>query len=239
MTTRRSIALGSVLLTTMIAAGCASTTDGANIRSTGVLAAPAAKVTPTTTSPAAPECNREASLAPDATIAPTSYMEKIRANGILKVGVDQNTQLFGFRDRATGSPAGLDVDLLRAVARAIFNVPDGQPIDDKIDFRAVTTSQRLPAVEHGDVDIVASLITATCARQRDAGLSTVYYLAHQDVLSRDGDRFSTLQDFAGKKVCATTGSTSLEQFKQLVPTAKMRAVAARTDCLVALEDGTV
>jgi polar amino acid transport system substrate-binding protein len=243
MTPARLVALGIVLLGASITAGCApSTTNEARHRSADALTPPSAA--PGTTSPSAtlapaPCGNREASLSPDSTIAPDSYMAEIREMGRLTVGVDQDTRPFGFRDPRTGKIDGLDVDLLRAVARSIFDVPAGEPIDDKIDFRAISTSERISAVARGDVDIVASLITATCERQRAAGLSSVYYRAQQDVLVRNGDAITSIEDLAGKRVCAAAGSTSLVQFRRLVPTARMHPVAARTDCLVALQDGVV
>jgi polar amino acid transport system substrate-binding protein len=222
------------------AAGCASSpTRGALHQSTESLAAPRPEPAPTTTTMAPTTCdNREASLTPDGTIAAGSWMAKVRDRGYLIVGVDQNTQLFGFRNLRTGAIDGLDVDLLRAVARAIFDVPLGAPVDDKIDFRAVTTGQRLSAVASGDVDIVASLITATCDRQQQAGLSSVYFRAAQEVLVRDAS-IRNVDDLAGRKVCATKGSTSYDQFHALVPKARMVGVPVRTDCLVALQDARV
>jgi polar amino acid transport system substrate-binding protein len=166
-------------------------------------------------------------------------MAKIQDRGKLIVGVDQNTKYFGYRDPRTGKLDGLDIDMLRAVARALFGVPAGANVDARLDFRAVTTGERIPAVQHGDVDIVASLITVTPERQQQVCLSSVYYLAHQGVLVRDDGQISSPQDLAGKRVCATKGSTSITQFHQLVPKAVMAPVTFRTDCLVALEEGTV
>jgi polar amino acid transport system substrate-binding protein len=161
-------------------------------------------------------------------------MRTIQSRGRLIVGVDQNTLFFGYRDAETGGLDGFDIALAREVARAIF----GNKPDD-VELRAVTTDQRLPVVKAGDVDLVASQVTATCARRAVVDLSTIYYLAHQKVLVRTGGPITKVADLAGKKVCATTGSTSLDHITQLVPGAVPYPVAARTDCLVALEEGTV
>src|SRR5207344_1381306 len=88
-----------------------------------------------------------------------------------------------------------------------------------IELRAVTTAQRLDAVESGAVDLVASQITVTCARRALVDLSTVYYQAHQKVLVRSGDSIESVADLAGRRVCATTGSTSLDNMRRLVPKA--------------------
>ena len=166
-----------------------------------------------------------------------STMAQIADHGQLVVGVDQNTLQFGYRNPLTGKLDGFDIDLLREVARAIF--PGETDIDTRIVFKAVTTAERVPAVANGDVDVLASLLTVTCERARDVGLSTVYYLAHQRFLVRNGSHIRGAADLAGKRVCATAGSTSLANLEARVPAAKPYPVEARTDCLVALQQGTV
>jgi polar amino acid transport system substrate-binding protein len=153
---------------------------------------------------------------------------------MLKVGVDEGTLDWGFRDPQTGAIKGLDVDLLQAVATAIFGDYRGH-----LSFTTLTTAQRVDAVSSGKVDMVASLLTATCDRWQKVDFSTVYYEAHQDVLVPIDSPIHTLADLAGRTVCATRGSTSITNIHQKVRTAKIYPVAARADCLVALQEGSV
>jgi polar amino acid transport system substrate-binding protein len=86
------------------------------------------------------------------------------------------------------------------------------------------------------VDIVADAVTITCKRTKDVIFSNVYFLAHQRVLVRLDSNAKTPQDLHGKKVCETTGSTAVEtNLPGVVP----YLVSARTDCLVALQQGYV
>ena len=50
----------------------------------------------------------------------------------------------------------------------------------------------MAAVEDGRVDLVASLLTATCARWGQVDFSTTYYEAHQDVLVSRESKIATL-----------------------------------------------
>ena len=52
-------------------------------------------------------------------------MARIVERGRLRVGVDQNTYLFGFRDPHTGDLTGFDIDLAREIARAFSAIPTG------------------------------------------------------------------------------------------------------------------
>lgn len=147
--------------------------------------------------------------------------------------MDQNTLLFAYFNPLTGHLEGLEIDLLHELARAIFGNPNA------IQFRAVTTSERTATVQQGTVDVVADAFTITCARRRAVDFSTVYYDAGQKLLVPRNSRATSLADMAGKRVCATSGSTSLQTLVQLQPRAIPFRVSQRTDCLVALQQGQV
>jgi len=72
-------------------------------------------------------CNPDASsLRPSGPpqVTSGSFMAKIRARGYLIAGVDQNTYDFGFRNPFNGQIEGFDIDMIKAVAQAIFGNPD-------------------------------------------------------------------------------------------------------------------
>jgi polar amino acid transport system substrate-binding protein len=235
MSARRwTVVAATVGLVAMVA--CSSPSNRAVSRSLGALTDPttttAAPSTPTTTAPAT--CDPRASFAPDPNL-PTPTVDAIRQRNMLVVGVDQGTLDWGYRDPRDGTINGLDVDILRQIALAIF----GSDPDAHLQFKTLTTAERVGAVKSGKVDMVASLLTATCDRWKDVDFSTVYYEAHQDVLVPVDSPVHTVADLAGKTVCATRGSTSITKIQQQVPAAKIYPVDTRADCLVALQDGRV
>jgi polar amino acid transport system substrate-binding protein len=160
-----------------------------------------------------------------------SFMAKIRARGYLIAGVDQSTYHFGFLNPLDGQIEGFDIDMIRAVAQAIFGNPD------KVRFKAISDAQRIPDVTSGAVDIVAHTMTITCARLQQVDFSTVYFDAAQRVLVLKNSAATDLAGLAGQKVCATIGSDSLA----VISAAKATAVAVPywTDCLVLLQQGDV
>jgi polar amino acid transport system substrate-binding protein len=164
---------------------------------------------------------------------PGSFMARIRRRGWLIAGVDQNTLLFGYLRPSTARIEGFEVDLVREIARALFGNPNA------VVLKALTTSQRLPAVESGDVDIVADAVTINCARRRDVSFSTVYYDAAQRLLVPAGSAARGLSDLGGRRVCATTTSTALPRLERDPAKPVPVAVSQRTDCLVALQEGRV
>ena len=161
-----------------------------------------------------------------------SSMAQIRANGVLKVGVDQNTYLFGYRDPSTNDLTGFDVGIAREIARAIFGDPS------KIQYKAITSEQRVPFVQQGEVDMVVRTMTMNCARWKDVAFSSEYFHANQQIaVYGDHKVVETLEELAGERVCAATGSTSIRKIADSAATPV--AVPEWTDCLVMLQQGTV
>lgn len=246
MRRRSLVALAVVAL---VAAGCSTADTDAASRT--ALQALSVQATTTTTAPAAaapnPACsNPTASLAPQGpppaagAMPAGSFMAKIQARGRLIVGVDQDTYLFGYLDPQTGQIEGFDIDMLRQVATAIFGPND--PND--IQFVAISSAQRIPFVQSGQVDIVADTMTINCARDQQVDFSTVYYDAGQRILVPVGSPITSSADLGHQRVCAAAGSTSIEN---ILDTGLTHAPAPAipvtvtnwTDCLVDLEAGTI
>ncbi|MCE6997515.1 glutamate ABC transporter substrate-binding protein [Saccharothrix sp. S26] len=184
-------------------------------------------------------CDPRASLRPTGPLPPPgqmpagSTMARIQAQGRLIAGVDQNTYLMGFRNPISGELEGFDVDLAREVARAVLGDPDA------IQFTVLTSEQRIPALERGEVDIVVRTMTATCERWQKVNFSTVYLQAGQRVLVPANSEVTGIESLGGKRVCATKGSSSLANVAAASPKPVPVSVPNWTDCLVMLQQGQV
>jgi len=164
-----------------------------------------------------------------------SWMATIQSRGYLIAGVDQNTYLWGYRDPTTGHFTGFDIDMLRQISQAIFGSPD------RIIYKAIPNKERVSAVMSGKVDIVAETMTINAERDRCVDFSTVYFEAGQQILVPTNSSITGPRDLGEKRVCATDGSTSLENLVgPMVATGVVAwAVPNETDCLVMLQQGQV
>jgi polar amino acid transport system substrate-binding protein len=194
-----------------------------------------AAVTPTAVGrTSAASCNPEASsLRPSGRpqVTAGSFMATIHARGYLIAGVDQNAAPFGFLDPYTGLHEGFDIDMIRAVAQAIFGSPG------HVVYKSISDDQRMPDLRNGSVDIVAHTMTINCARLKQVDFSSVYFDAHQRVLVVKNSTAHSLTDLRGQKVCATKGSTSIAAI--VAAKAIPDLVTYWTDCLVLLQQGDV
>jgi polar amino acid transport system substrate-binding protein len=163
---------------------------------------------------------------------PDGILAEIYDRDSLRVGVDQNTLGFGWRDRE-GDLNGFDISLARAIGEAIFGE------DGHVELIPVTSPERIDAVEDGHVDMVISLFSITCSRAGQVAFSAEYFRAHQRVLVPRESGIDRVEDLNGRTVCATSRSTSLENLARFAPHAIPYEVPSRTDCLVALQQGVV
>ena len=238
--------VGAAALT--VAAGCAAPATqpapaavGATARAAAanrVVSRVAAGRTASGHAAAAATCNPEAaSLAPAGppSVTPGSFMARIRARGYLIAGVDQSTYHFGYLNPLDGHIEGFDIDMIRAVADAIFGNPN------QVEYKAISDAQRIPDLGNGSVDIVAHTMTITCARLKQVDFSSVYFEAHQRILVPDNSTVASVADLSGEKVCVTKGSDSGGTLS--LPSGKTQPIVVSvpywTDCLVLLQQGQV
>jgi len=196
-------------------------------------------VVPGASAAAPASCDPRASLRPSGALPPPgqmpagSSMARIVQRGRLIVGVDQNTYLFGYRDPATGELSGFDIDIAHQIARALFGDPD------RIQFRTISSADRIPVVRSGEVDLVVRTMTMTCERAEQVAFSTEYFTAGQRVLVSRDSTARGLSDLGGKKVCAAAGSTSIRTIATAASKPVPVSVVDWTDCLVLLQQGEV
>jgi polar amino acid transport system substrate-binding protein len=162
-------------------------------------------------------------------------MAKILARGYLIAGVSQSTYNFGYFNPLNGQTEGFDIDMIHAVAKAIFGNPN------KVEFKGITDDQRIPDIRNGSVDIVAHTMTISCDRLKSVDFSSVYFEANTRVLVLKDSTATGLASLGGQKVCATAGSNSATIISRypVTPRLVLVPVPQWTDCLVLLQQGQV
>jgi len=180
------------------------------------------------------DCDLTASLRPfsNSTDAEEAVAH-IKARGRLIVGLDIGSNLFSFRDPITGEITGFDVDIAGEVARDIFGTPS------QVEYRILSSADRISALQNNQVDIVVKTMSITCERKKLVNFSTVYLVANQRILAPRDSAIMQASDLSGKRVCAVKGTTSLQRIQQINPPPIVIQVVTWADCLVALQQRQV
>jgi len=129
--------------------------------------------------------------------------DTVKQRGKLICGV--HTGLAGFsapNDR--GEWQGLDVDMCRAVAAAMFGDAS------KVQYVPLSAQQRLTALQSGEIDMLARNTTRTLSRETANGLNfnPVNYYDGQGFMVPTALGVKSATELAGATICVQTGTTT-------------------------------
>ncbi|MDE0449676.1 MAG: amino acid ABC transporter substrate-binding protein [Spirochaetaceae bacterium] len=130
-------------------------------------------------------------------------LEDVQSAGVLKCGI--NTGLPGFAQTDDdGNWIGFDVAYCRALAAAVLGDPTA------IQFVNLTGANRFPALQSGEIDVLARNTTWTLSRDVDLGLTFVgvNYYDGQGFIGRRALGVMSATELDGASVCIQTGTTT-------------------------------
>lgn len=149
--------------------------------------------------------------------AAAQTLKAVKNRGVLNCGSNGTLAGFGLPD-ANGKWVGLDVDLCRAVAAAIFNDAE------KVKFVPLSAKDRFTALQSGEVDLLARDTTWTVSRDSSLGLNFagVNYYDGQGFMVRKALNVNSALELSGASVCVQQGTTSELNLSDYFRTHNMR-----------------
>ena len=130
-------------------------------------------------------------------------LSSVQSKGHVQCGVSQGLPGFSNADDS-GKWTGLDVDLCRAVAAAVFGDAD------KVRFTPLSAKQRFTALGSGEVDILSRNTTWTMTRDTQLGLNFagVNYYDGQGMMVPTSLGAKSALELDGANICTNTGTTT-------------------------------
>ncbi|MFM8990396.1 MAG: transporter substrate-binding domain-containing protein, partial [Alphaproteobacteria bacterium] len=132
-----------------------------------------------------------------------STFDAVKARGNLNCGV--STGLAGFSlANSQGVWTGLDVDICRAIAAAVFGDAS------KVKYTALSAQQRFTALQSGEVDVLARNTTWTLSRDTSLGLdfAAISFYDGQGFMVPRKLGVKSAKELKGASVCVQTGTTT-------------------------------
>ena len=138
-----------------------------------------------------------------AALAASSTLDAVKKRGRLICGINVGLAGFAVPDDK-GVWRGFEVDFCRAVSAAVFGDPD------RVAYKPLTGKTRFPALQSGEVDLLARITTWTFKRDVNLGFDftgvTFYdgqgFLIHKDL------GVTSARELDGASVCIQTGTTT-------------------------------
>ncbi|WP_026344569.1 amino acid ABC transporter substrate-binding protein [Oceanimonas smirnovii] len=130
-------------------------------------------------------------------------LDEVKQRGELKCGVNSGLPGFSNPDDK-GVWKGLDVDLCRGIAAAIFNDAG------KVQYIPLNAKERLTALQSGEIDVLSRNTTWTSSRDTELGINFtgVNYYDGQGFLINKNLGVSSAKELDGAAICIQSGTTT-------------------------------
>ncbi|WP_071872020.1 amino acid ABC transporter substrate-binding protein [Atopomonas hussainii] len=130
-------------------------------------------------------------------------LDAITAKGFVQCGISDGLPGFSYAD-SKGQYVGMDVDVCRAVAAALFGDAT------KVKYTPLTAKERFTALQSGEVDMLSRNTTWTSSRDAAMGLNFagVNYYDGQGFLVNKKLGVTSAKELDGAAVCIQAGTTT-------------------------------
>ncbi len=138
-----------------------------------------------------------------ATAASAATLDDVKGKGFVQCGVSTGLAGFSAPDDA-GDWKGIDVDLCRGVAAAIFKDASA------VKYSPLSAKERFTALQSGEIDVLSRNTTWTMSRDTELGLNFagVNYYDGQGFMVRKSLNVTSALQLSGASVCVQTGTTT-------------------------------
>lgn len=159
-----------------------------------------------------------------------SSIEKIKAEGKVRIGVFSDKPPFGYVDEK-GENQGYDVYLAKRIAKDLLGD------ENKVEFVLVEAANRVEYLQSNKVDIILANFTVTPERKEKVDFADPYMKVSLGVVSPDGAPIKSVEELKGKKLLVNKGTTAESYFTKNYPEIELVKFEQNTETFAALTDG--
>ncbi|QDR83177.1 basic amino acid ABC transporter substrate-binding protein [Sporomusa termitida] len=147
---------------------------------------------------------------------------------VLKVGAEATFPPFEFQDEQSKDYVGFDVDLMKAI---------GKQMGVEVQIVNTAFDGLIPALESGQIDVIASAMTITDERAQKVSFSQPYYKSGLSIIVKaDNNDIKAFKDLEGKRIAVQIGTTGAEAARRITD-AKVREFNSASEAFLELKAG--
>jgi len=140
----------------------------------------------------------------------TGTLKKVKETGTITVGYRESSIPFSYLDDKQ-QPIGYAMDLCMKVVDAVkaeLKVPNL-----KVALQPVTSSNRIPLLQNGTIDMECGSTTNSTQRQQQVSFGPTYFVINVTAAVKKNSGVNALADLNGKNISTTSGTTSVPLLK--------------------------
>jgi glutamate/aspartate transport system substrate-binding protein len=137
-------------------------------------------------------------------------LKKIKDTGTITIGHRESSVPFSYLDDKQ-KPIGYAMELCMKVVDAVkaeLKMPDL-----KVNLQPVTSSNRIPLMQNGTVDLECGSTTNSVQRQQQVAFGPSYFVINVTAAVKRSSPINSLADLNGKTISTTSGTTSVPLLK--------------------------
>ncbi len=165
----------------------------------------------------------------DSSMETKSSIEKIKQNGVVRIGVFGDKPPFGYIDEK-GLNQGYDVAFAKRIAKELLGD------ENKVQFVVVEAANRVEFLKSDKVDIILANFTKTPERAEQVDFALPYMKVALGVAVPNDSDISSIEDLKGKTLIVNKGTTADAYFTKNYPDIKMLKYDQNTETFAALLD---
>jgi len=138
-------------------------------------------------------------------------LKKIKETGSITVGHRESSIPFSYLDDKQ-QPIGYAMDLCMKIVDAVkaeLKMPGL-----KVQLQPVTSSNRIPLMQNGTIDLECGSTTNSVERQKQVSFGPTYFVINVTAAVKKNSGINTLADLNGKTISTTSGTTSVPLLKK-------------------------
>lgn len=153
--------------------------------------------------------------------------KKADSQKVLRVGTEPTFAPFEFQKEGSKSYDGFDMDLARAI---------GKQLGYKVEIVSMGFDALIPALNSGNIDMVAAGMSINDERKQAVTFSDPYYTSGLTILvSKDNTEIKSIKDLEGKRIACQIGTTG-EKTARSVAGAKVTAFNTNDEAVMELKN---
>ena len=141
----------------------------------------------------------------------TGTLQKVKETNRIVLGIQEASVPFSYLD-GDQKVIGYAVDICMKIVDAVKQELKLSSLN--VETSPVTSSNRIPLMMNGTVDLVCSATTNNAERQRQVSFTNSHFLSATRFAARKADNISSIDALKGKPVVAVSGSTNMVQLNQ-------------------------
>jgi glutamate/aspartate transport system substrate-binding protein len=141
----------------------------------------------------------------------TGTLQKIKETGTITLGFRESSVPFSYLDDQQ-KPVGYAMDICYKIVDAVKQ--DLKLPDLKVQLVPVLSSNRIPLMANGTIDLECGSTTNNAERQKQVAFTNTHFLTASRFVSKKSAHLDSIDALRGKTVVSTAGTTNIVQLNE-------------------------